>query len=82
MRQRSDREEKERVTNERAMANIETAAKRQYEADKKAEEEHRQAQLGKWVSIWRRIKEKFSVKSLRMYALQWSFFALTLTFLL
>ncbi|KAL4519555.1 hypothetical protein Ndes2526B_g01859 [Nannochloris sp. 'desiccata'] len=49
MRQRSDREEKDRVSNERAMANIEAAAKRQYEADKAAETEHRQAQLlGKW----------------------------------
>lgn len=52
MRQRSDREEKVRVSNERAMANIEAAAKRQFEADKAAEAEHRQTQLGTWVSIY------------------------------
>ena len=52
MRQRSDREEKDRVANERAMAQIEIAAKKQFEADKAAEQEHKQAQLGKWVRFY------------------------------
>jgi hypothetical protein len=53
MRKRSDREEKERISTERAMANIEAAAKRQFEADKAAEAQHKQAQLGKWVSRYK-----------------------------
>ena len=58
MRQRSDREEKEKLATERAMANIEAAAKRQFEADKAVEAEHRQAQLGKWVRIQNHEKKK------------------------
>ena len=49
MRKRSDQDQKDKVATERAMTNIEAAAQRQYEADKAAEEAHKQAQKGKWV---------------------------------
>lgn len=51
MQTRSDREEKDRAATERAMQTIEAAAQRQYQEDRAAEEAHKEAVLGKWVSI-------------------------------
>ena len=51
MRKKSERDQKDKVATERAMQNIEAAARRQFEEDKAAEVAHKEASLGKWVSV-------------------------------
>lgn len=50
MRKRSENEDREKAAAAHAMAGIEVAAKKQYEADKAAEEAAHAARIGTWVS--------------------------------
>lgn len=50
MRKSAVQEKKTQAQTEKAMIAIEAAAKKQYEADRKAEEAHKIGKLGTWVS--------------------------------
>lgn len=50
MRKRADSEKRQQDHAEKTMVTIEATAARQFEEDRKAEEEHRAASLGHWVS--------------------------------
>ena len=52
MRKKQDADKKGEILAKQSMASIETAAKAQYEADKRAEEATRLRVAGSWVGCW------------------------------
>ena len=65
MRKKQDADKKGEILAKQSMASIETAAKAQYEADKRAEEATRLRVAGSWVGCWaltfRRLQSGFCV---------------------
>lgn len=55
MRKKQDADKKGEILAKQSMASIETAAKAQYEADKRAEEATRLRVAGSWVGCWAHI---------------------------
>jgi len=50
MRKKAVQEKRDQEQTAKALVAIEAAAQKQYEADRRSEEEHRKAQTGTWVS--------------------------------